>query len=542
MPYEIPWNEASPPGNLPANQIDTAIQNDKIATRERLAGIFGLTKEEWEADPIVPKTLELTESFNSEHIQTKSLIVTDTDTVGDGVAVQLINLGAGGAVVEFGNTSVGAKLKSDTVGNISLYRGATKLIENKVNDNSTEFLFPVKFKGATSFDSVVSLTDTLEVSSITPPTGVELDVTGNVNVTGKLETTQDITTASKLLLTDPTPTTGHTYSLDATASGSFEIKDETSGVVKWFIDINGNLHGAGTQEIIMSGPIRNGSYLRTDAYTGGDASTRLIANREYRMLSTNAGEFVIRDHTGNADRWTMDATGAWSGATNIATTADLTGSSLIAVHATNPKVIIQNTTAPAGQWHVRSEAGELQIYDALVPAPRLKVKSSGVVEAVTLMTSPTVIASSLLMASETASFNKRAMIGQPMFYGKNDGETPPGQPSVTLFAGWGLDSSVGTLNGYDYGGTVEITTGTSGLAAFPTFTFTFADSVAEADVPRPPLLIGQLYKGGLTKNKAYLVSPLIFSDGASYTKVDFTVSNDVALEVSTTYIFQWIMY
>lgn len=40
MAYQRSWDESSPPGTLPADQIDTAIQNDKIATRERLEQVI----------------------------------------------------------------------------------------------------------------------------------------------------------------------------------------------------------------------------------------------------------------------------------------------------------------------------------------------------------------------------------------------------------------------------------------------------------------------------------------------------------------------
>jgi hypothetical protein len=48
MTYAQAWNEAAPPGTLPANQIDTAIQQDKIAVRERMVslGVTGWATED----------------------------------------------------------------------------------------------------------------------------------------------------------------------------------------------------------------------------------------------------------------------------------------------------------------------------------------------------------------------------------------------------------------------------------------------------------------------------------------------------------------
>jgi hypothetical protein len=40
MVYQKSWNESAPSGQLPADQIDTAIQDDKIATRERLEQVI----------------------------------------------------------------------------------------------------------------------------------------------------------------------------------------------------------------------------------------------------------------------------------------------------------------------------------------------------------------------------------------------------------------------------------------------------------------------------------------------------------------------
>jgi len=54
MVYAIAWNEAAPLGSVNANTLETEIQNDKKAVRERMND---LCENTWETDANNPKTL-----------------------------------------------------------------------------------------------------------------------------------------------------------------------------------------------------------------------------------------------------------------------------------------------------------------------------------------------------------------------------------------------------------------------------------------------------------------------------------------------------
>jgi hypothetical protein len=52
MPFEIPWDEATPPGTAPANTVATELRNLEKAIRERLESAFGITNWATQTDPI----------------------------------------------------------------------------------------------------------------------------------------------------------------------------------------------------------------------------------------------------------------------------------------------------------------------------------------------------------------------------------------------------------------------------------------------------------------------------------------------------------
>lgn len=60
MAYTRVWDETVPTINItPSNIIGVHIRNKSVDIRERVAGIFGMTYAEFQADPVVPKTLIL---------------------------------------------------------------------------------------------------------------------------------------------------------------------------------------------------------------------------------------------------------------------------------------------------------------------------------------------------------------------------------------------------------------------------------------------------------------------------------------------------
>jgi hypothetical protein len=78
MAYTKVWDEAAPPGSLPADQIDTAIQDTKIALRERLEQVipnFGSDAE----DPKKVKAVLVGDVVDRPAVTTSGIVFVATD-------------------------------------------------------------------------------------------------------------------------------------------------------------------------------------------------------------------------------------------------------------------------------------------------------------------------------------------------------------------------------------------------------------------------------------------------------------------------------
>lgn len=104
MAYTRAWNEATPAGTLPADQIDTAIQDDKIAVRERLEQVI----PDFGNDLIDPKVLAAgsarisvgTEAARPANptLDGEVYFATDTET---------LSIGSGGAWIDYKKVLIG---------------------------------------------------------------------------------------------------------------------------------------------------------------------------------------------------------------------------------------------------------------------------------------------------------------------------------------------------------------------------------------------------------------------------------------------------
>ncbi len=94
MAFSVAWDESSPPGSTPADTIDTEIQDDKTAVRERIETLFPGWTDDGEDPKIIPAWLLRktdTESlidvallpvdWNVEDRDTDSFITVTSDTV-----------------------------------------------------------------------------------------------------------------------------------------------------------------------------------------------------------------------------------------------------------------------------------------------------------------------------------------------------------------------------------------------------------------------------------------------------------------------------
>lgn len=107
MVYSVAWNEAVPAGSAAANQIDTFIQNDKTATRERLESLFGITNFQT-ADPVKGQKLNLAAGAISSIVPgATSFAVRDSADARNNFLVNEI-----GDIVSHRNLAVGGQAKA----------------------------------------------------------------------------------------------------------------------------------------------------------------------------------------------------------------------------------------------------------------------------------------------------------------------------------------------------------------------------------------------------------------------------------------------
>lgn len=171
MPYSVAWNESSPLGSDPASSIDTYIQQDKIAVRERIDDIFGTSGATGlaTADPYRPITFKLSGAADTFIIPgSASISIRNNADSADNLKVfnngtitlrNTLTISSGGITLTAGNATL-------TLGDLNITDGNIRLTSGQGSSDR----FQVTGNGATSVDFNNGLT-------------CELTLTGNTTLT-----------------------------------------------------------------------------------------------------------------------------------------------------------------------------------------------------------------------------------------------------------------------------------------------------------------------------------------------------------------------
>lgn len=180
MVYSVAWNEAAPAGSAAANQIDTFIQQDKTAVRERLESLFGITDFQT-ADPVKGQKLNLAAGAISSIVPgATSFSVRDSTDVRDNFLVEEIGdatfhrnliVGGQGKAARYTGVVVGANTTIDwNTGNTQLLLLTTNIGTLTLNNPIAGAFYTLEIKQDGTGSRTINWPATIEFAAGDEPT------------------------------------------------------------------------------------------------------------------------------------------------------------------------------------------------------------------------------------------------------------------------------------------------------------------------------------------------------------------------------------